>query len=358
MRQIDLNIQGSRVSVGPGDPCVVGEGNSTCLALHFGPDWQGLTKTAQFWDAHGQNPVTCLLGESTGEQEEGGTVYRLPIPPEPLAQAGTCTLVLEGAGEAVRIRTLPVELEVLDAPWAAQAQPPTDPTPTLAQQLQSQIDALSTQSSDQYANALTGTAQGTQLLRLEDVSPLAGQLDINVSGVDDPTAVKVTVCGSNLCDEAFVYGIIAGEDHPTYRRWVFDLPAGTYTYCFAQEVYMQRATVDTQIMIKTCATFTTPGGEQWLQFRMSVNGTSWDESNHLMVVPGIYTQDTMPAYEPYTGTSVTPQQDGSCRAAASGTALTVLADTPGAVITCTYPRDTNKAYDQLVQAIISMGGNV
>ena len=142
MGQIRLTVCGSRVSVGPGDPCVAGEGNSTCRALRFGPDWDGLAKTAQFWDAHGQNPVTCLIGEDMGEQEEGGRVYRLPIPPEPLAQAGTCTLVLEGAKDAVRMRTLPVELEVQDAPWSVQAQPPTDPTPTLAQQLQLEVDGL------------------------------------------------------------------------------------------------------------------------------------------------------------------------------------------------------------------------
>ncbi len=175
--------------------------------------------------------------------------------------------------------------------------------------------------------------------------------------VPDLTALPVRVCGSNLCDEAFVDGIIAGKEEPKYRRWVFDLPAGTYTYCFAQEVYMQGATVDTQIMIKTCATFTTPGGEQSMQFRMSVNDTSWDESNHLMVVPGIYTQDTMPAYEPYTGVELTPAEDGTINVP-STPVMTMWTDNEAGVLDCEYNRDINKAFAQLTQAILSLGGNI
>ena len=143
MRQIDLNIQGSRVSVGPGDPCVAGEGNASCIHLAFDPDWDGLTKTAVFWDAMGQNPVRRLLTDGLLDPEGDGRSYRLPIPAEPLAAAGTFTLVLDGAGEGVRMRTLPVELEVAHAPDWADAALPADPTPTQAEQLQQEMQALS-----------------------------------------------------------------------------------------------------------------------------------------------------------------------------------------------------------------------
>ena len=37
---------------------------------------------------------------------------------------------------------------------------------------------------------------------------------------------------------------------------------------------------------------------------------------------------------------------------------TLMADTEGAVIDCTYNRDINKAFEELYNAIISTGGNV
>lgn len=394
MRQIDLNIQGSRVSVGPGDPCVAGEGNASCLALRFGPDWDGLAKTAQFWDAHGQNPVTCLIGEDMGEQEEGGRVYRLPIPPEPLAQAGTCTLVLEGTKDAVRMRTLPVELEVQDAPWSVQAQPPTDPTPTLAQQLQSQIDALAGRDSGNFANALVGVQQGAAV-RVDDVSPLAREVSVAVTGQAQAEGAQVLAFGKNLwhLDEGKGLHSYLQYD-PDGQIWTATsggimwsaftfptaLPVGTQvavtlkilsgqvasgsgvavggyhygtTNSWQGYVYSTDRGVDLTGKVYTAAFTATDTVTDLLIF---VDGAvklaepvRFQVQFELGDVPTDFALCKGPTAYETDGT-------GCCTVSTQGQVLTLLSDAPGLV--CTYPRDTNKAYDRLVQAIISMGGNV
>ena len=65
-------------------------------------------------------------------------------------------------------------------------------------------------------------------------------------------------------------------------------------------------------------------------------------------------------YEPYIApTEYTPTTDGTVNGVTSlypNTTLTT--DTDGVIIECEYNRDINKAFAELQQAIISLGGNV
>ncbi|MBR4857430.1 MAG: collagen-like protein [Bacteroidaceae bacterium] len=66
------------------------------------------------------------------------------------------------------------------------------------------------------------------------------------------------------------------------------------------------------------------------------------------------------AYEPYVAPVTYPvNEDGTVDGiVGNGEVMTLSADTAGVLIDCEYNRDINKAFDQLVQAIISMGGNI
>lgn len=64
-------------------------------------------------------------------------------------------------------------------------------------------------------------------------------------------------------------------------------------------------------------------------------------------------------YEPYKGADYTPTADGTVEGVTSlYPNTTLMTDTEGVLIDCEYNRDINKAFAELQQAIISLGGNV
>ena len=64
-------------------------------------------------------------------------------------------------------------------------------------------------------------------------------------------------------------------------------------------------------------------------------------------------------YEPYkTPTEYTPSSDGTVTGvSADSEDITLMTDTAGVIINAEYNRDINKAFAELQQAILSMGGN-
>ena len=70
--------------------------------------------------------------------------------------------------------------------------------------------------------------------------------------------------------------------------------------------------------------------------------------------------NTILPFEPYIEpTTHTPNADGTVQGVTSlYPSTTLLTDTEGAVVTCEYNRDINKAFEELTNAIISLGGNV
>lgn len=69
---------------------------------------------------------------------------------------------------------------------------------------------------------------------------------------------------------------------------------------------------------------------------------------------------TATEYEPYKmPTEYTPAVDGTVSGVKSlYPTTTLMTDTEGAIIEAEYNRDINKAFAELQQAIISLGGNV
>ena len=64
-------------------------------------------------------------------------------------------------------------------------------------------------------------------------------------------------------------------------------------------------------------------------------------------------------YEPYNSTEYLPNADGTVDDVTSLYPVTkLMTDTDGVIIDCEYNKDINKAFAELQQAIISLGGNV
>lgn len=119
------------------------EANSTKLRITFDPGWDGYAKTVTFWDAKGQNPVKRTLTADLLENvDENTRVYLCPIPGEALAENGMMTFTIDGYVNGVRQRTVGAELEVTKSPYEENAGEAADPTPSQAEQLQAEIEAL------------------------------------------------------------------------------------------------------------------------------------------------------------------------------------------------------------------------
>ena len=142
-RVIEVKAGGNYLSKDNKNAGVKGEGNVTILRITFDEGWDNYAKKVTFWDALGGNPVERTLTTNLLEDAAESTrVYLVPIPAEPMAEAGKLTFVIDGYSDGKRQRSLSDTLDVKDAPVADNAGEPTDPTPTQAEQLQEQIDLI------------------------------------------------------------------------------------------------------------------------------------------------------------------------------------------------------------------------
>ena len=161
MREIHMQIIGYEVKKTSGCAGIQGEGNATSLLISFGEDWDGMAKKLTWINALGQDPVVrTLTADLLVDLADNTRLYRTVIPPEPLAYAGECTMVVDGYTDGVRLRSVAVRLLVKHAPIVPSD--PTDPTPTQAEQLQAQIDTLLEDMSEQAGIAQAGAATATQ----------------------------------------------------------------------------------------------------------------------------------------------------------------------------------------------------
>lgn len=79
---------------------------------------------------------------------------------------------------------------------------------------------------------------------------------------------------------------------------------------------------------------------------------------NLVFKPQLELGSTATTYEPYQGQTYTPAADGTVSGVKSlYPTTTLMTDTEGAIIEAEYNRDINKAFAELQQAILSMGGN-
>ena len=267
-----------------------------------------------------------------------------------------------------------------------------------------------------YANALKGTASGA-MVRMDDVSVLEHGVKVKVSGVDDPTAVTVTAAGKNIANmQAWsaavtyleprltnMYGTTIDTTLPqnsitvTQSKWdkpntvnsfyngyievalkhhlivgqtytisfdieVLDNPlSASYLYLLPNDTRASQSTVEQEpyvvggkyrIRADVVYTLSTSHPEQ-RGITIRNCGMSFILSN-FMITPK--SDDIQ--YEPFHGEEYTLTEDGTCEVVSIAPTMTLMTDTAGATIECEYNRDINKAFEQLTQAIISMGGNI
>ena len=142
-RLIEVKVRGNFVSKDNKNAGTQGEYNITTMRIEFDEGWDGYAKHLTFWNAYGENPVKRILTADLLEDITANTrIYAVKIPGEPLAEAGEMSFVIDGYIDGVLQRTVEDRLTVKPANSAEDAGQPADPTPSQAQQLQAEIDAV------------------------------------------------------------------------------------------------------------------------------------------------------------------------------------------------------------------------
>lgn len=126
---------------------VQGEANATMLHITMSEDWESYSKRIIWRNAMGENPVAVILWNDVNRLVGGASPleFDTPIPAEPLELAGWCSFTIEGYRDsnpaAVSISVTDSLLVKVNSEYGS-AEQPEEPTPTQAQQLQTEIDSI------------------------------------------------------------------------------------------------------------------------------------------------------------------------------------------------------------------------
>lgn len=143
MRDIIVNLDNEYIQKNSSTAGVQGSGNVNNLVVTFGAEWDGFAKTITWWNSRGENPVKQIFSTNLiVDPENAQRTYTTPIPPEPLEYSGNCIAVIDGYIDGKRARSVSFELNVIPARITDSAAEPVDPTPSQAEQLQAEIDAI------------------------------------------------------------------------------------------------------------------------------------------------------------------------------------------------------------------------
>ena len=207
--------------------------------------------------------------------------------------------------------------------------------------------------------------------------------------VSDLTTVNVTRCGKNLIPYPYpvqgstingitytnnvdgsVTAVGTATDNSIYTPYTasanFELEPGTYTFSddlvgtsnitYWSEV---RGATDDTIYVNSYDTNRTFTITEKTKLRMNLRVLK-EQTVNITFKPQIELGTTATEYEPYkTPTEYTPAADGTVSGVKSlYPTTTLMTDTEGVIIDAEYNRDINKAFAELQQTIISLGGNV
>lgn len=254
--------------------------------------------------------------------------------------------------------------------------------------LQTQIDNNEKFARNNFANALKGNPSGTTIV-LTDASPIEHEMKVNVSGVEDLTSITITTQGKNLAELRTGIGsyggsvtttvIVEGGDRVNCVSSLVKVQAGQ-SYAIKQKYYQNR---NFRLFFYDKEPKIYVPNETINSDDYSIGGIYLTNTNNQkIVVPNNaeymfiqWTNDyinypveeaqlekgtTYTEYEPYREpVTYTPNADGSVDGVKSIYPTTIITtNNDNASIDIEYNRDLNKAFAELQNALISLGGNV
>lgn len=167
-RTINVTVTGEFVRKDSKNAGVQGEANVTCLHIVMSDDWEAFSKRIIWRNALGESPVAVLLYNSVEDlvAKKDPLTFDTAIPAEPLALEGWCSFTIEGFRESNPTAVaITVTDHLLVKPNDAY-NTPKEPTPTQAQQLQTQIDGIVPQVSTLVGNAIEALEQAEEAVKV------------------------------------------------------------------------------------------------------------------------------------------------------------------------------------------------
>lgn len=205
------------------------------------------------------------------------------------------------------------------------------------------------------ANALKGTASG-EAIAITDVSPIEHEMGVKVSGVSDISTVKVKKLGKNILPYPYTRMIPLTTNGITFTP--NDDRSITISGVATGNAYFQlwNAVLGGNFVgVSTGGTNGDYAFSPYVNYSKSNNNVSLyvakgtDLSTPVTVYPQIEKGKVVTDYEPYIEPVEYPvNADGTVEGVTlyeGGT--TLMTDTAGAVIDCTYNRDANKVITDL-----------
>ena len=203
-------IRGDRVFAG-----AAGSHDDVKLRMEFGTMWHDLTKTVEFMDSYHNNAVVRELTTNLLVSHTDDT-YDVPIPAEAKAFSGKMVVTVKGVKienglEKEAVLTVYGEFEVKESLWNNSAEVVADITPTVAAQLQAEVDAIKAtivqateaaeSASEDAASAAASAATAVDAAEAAEASAAIATavIDMTVSAesknFDEPASVTKTESG-------------------------------------------------------------------------------------------------------------------------------------------------------------------
>lgn len=134
-------IRGAGVFAG-----AAGSHDDVVLRMEFTEMWDGLSKTVEFMDAYHENAVVIALTTNMLVPHHENT-YDVPIPAKAKSFAGKMVVTVKGVAVEAGVETKAVltvygEFEVKESLWNTDAEIVADITPTIAAQLQAEVESI------------------------------------------------------------------------------------------------------------------------------------------------------------------------------------------------------------------------
>lgn len=207
-RTINVNVNGEFVKKDSKNAGVQGEANVTTLHIVFSTEWEEFSKRIVWRNAMGENPVSVLLTHEVEEllEDQDPLTFDTPIPAEPLAEAGWCSFTIEGFRDSTPTAvSITVSDALLVKPNDAYGAP-AEPTPSQAQQLQTQLDAIVPQVTEAVQAAVDALEQAEEAVKVWEIwDPNKKYLPLQ----------KVSRLGSSYICKTVNVGVDPAEDVPT-----------------------------------------------------------------------------------------------------------------------------------------------
>lgn len=219
---------------------------------------------------------------------------------------------------------------------------------------------------DIFANALVGKANAIYA-KLDNVSPLAHKVKVDMSSVPDGATATVKSCGKNLISTNKITFPLASEFVTIWEgsltgSFVFSFDANAYRYSTGSTILF-RLTIDgaqQNIVPNSIDANTGVGTKSFSGMLTKIEICNWSGPTAGSYIDKIQlevgtTRTDFEAYVEGETVSITGGQEVELNSISPN--MTIYNDF-AVVAPITYNKDANRVIEKLTQAIISLGGNV